>query len=80
MWDMNEIRMEVFLKFYKKHYEKLYGEIEISKLPGIDYDKVILSAPEIKMEHQSLTLAKIEVRKRKRRLRRAKRPWWLRWY
>ena len=80
MWDMNQIRMEVYLKYYKKHIEKFLGEIEIPEIPGVDNDKVIPNAPDIRMEHQFFTLAELEVRRRERKLRRAKRPWWLRWY
>jgi hypothetical protein len=69
---LNQIRKEII--------EKYYGKIKTSQIPGVDNDKIIMVYPDLRREDQSMTMCEIEVRRRERKARRAKRPWWLRWY
>jgi hypothetical protein len=55
----------------------LYPE---SNLPGVDNNLVIHSYPDVKREDRILTEQERYYRKLARKARRAKRPWWLRWY
>lgn len=55
-------------------------EMEESNLPGVDNDKVIYSYPDVLKEGSRYTEQEKYYRKLARKARRAKRPWWLRWY
>lgn len=53
---------------------------EPTNLPGIDNSLVIHVYPHIKRDDRILTEQERYYRKLARKARRAKRPWWLRWY
>ena len=69
---LNEIRKEI--------WEKYYGKMEMRQYPGVDNSKRFIMYPDLINDYSSMTLTEKEVRRRERKLRRAKRPWWLRWY
>jgi len=69
---LNEIRKEI--------WEKYYGKMEMRQYPGVDNSKRFIMYPDLIYEYSSMTLTEKEVRRRERKARRAKRPWWLRWY
>ena len=69
---LKEIRKEI--------WEKYYGKMEMRQYPGVDNSKRFIMYPDLINDYSSMTLTEKEVRRRERKLRRAKRPWWLRWY
>lgn len=55
-------------------------EYEESEIPGVDNDLVIHSYPIVLREGSFYSEQEKYYRKLARKARRAKRPWWLRWY
>lgn len=53
---------------------------EPTNFPGVDNDQIIHVYPHIKRDDRIYTEQERYYRKLARKARRAKRPWWLRWY
>ena len=61
---LNEIRKEI--------WEKYYGKMEMRQYPGVDNSKRFIMYPDLINDYSSMTLTEKEVRRRERKARRAK--------